>query len=1056
MPVLTSQQRKLLDDACVKGRRASEQAVRASLSSLTITAERPPAHLSEEDRQLRRGLRAKSRQLGDQGDNLSLLIAECAYEQWHRLLFARFLAENNLLIHPEYRAPVTIEDCEELAESLGEPDGWAVAGRFAAEILPGIFRLDDPCVRLRLAPEGRLALEAIAAAVPADVFRCDDALGWVYQYWQREKKDEVNRSERKIGGADLGPVTQLFTERYMVRFLLENSLGAWWVARHPDSPLIKEWQYLRLDDEGRPEAGSFVDWPDTAAEVTLMDPCCGSGHFLVEAFGMLWRMRAEEEQLSPVRAQDAVLSNNLFGLELDPRCVQIAMFSVALQAWKAGGSWREVPTPNIACSGISVRATADEWTVMAGDDPRLRNALNRLHLLFRDASTLGSLIDPRQVVGDHPRGQQLLLDAEWVEVRPLLEQAFPSEKSDPASAVLGAGAVALARSAEYLSRDWTIVITNVPFLHKSVQAQNLRSYCEAQFPLAREDLSTSMLERFRGSARTMATVSPMTWLSLGRYEPFRKAILDEQTLSIIVRLGAHAFAGISGEAVKATLMIWSDVIPDGDHHVTGIDVSAAATPFGKAKAIRSQTLDRARQLDFKRNPMTIMTLDERVRGQTLLQDYAPSLGGTTSGDSPRYRRDWWEMPTIPAGWVRQQLTPSSTAPYTGRTSLLDLKGVEAAVANGEGATLAGREAWGRRGIAVRYTGDLPVTLYEGDYFENVIAVISPRTPADLDAIWHFCSSPGFGSAVRRLDQTIGVKANTIAKVPFDIDHWRQVAREHGPLPPASTNDPTQWLFTGRPEDATDPLQVAVGRLLGVAWPEQSAVDDLDVLADDDGIVCLPSVRGERTAVERVQELLARSFGGTWSPMRSRELISRSASNKKDLDEWLREDFFKAHCQVFKSRPFIWQIWDGRKDGFSSLVNYHRLDRSTLEKLTYSYLGDWIERQAAGAREDAVGADERLAAARALQQKLELILKGEAPYDIFVRWKSLAKQPIGWEPDLTDGVRLNVRPFVEAGVLRSRINLKWEKDRGKNADGSERLNDLHFTNAQKLAARGGSA
>ena len=181
---------------------------------------------------LRNGLRAKWRQLG--GDR-ELLVAECAYEQWHRLLFARFLAENSSLLHPKYKAPVTLVDCEELAAELGEPDAWSVAARFAAEILPGIFRLEDPCVRLRLAPEGRYALEQILDALPAETFVADDALGWVYQFWQKDKKDEVNASERKIGGADLGPVTQLFTENYMVRFLLENSLGAWWAARHPDS-----------------------------------------------------------------------------------------------------------------------------------------------------------------------------------------------------------------------------------------------------------------------------------------------------------------------------------------------------------------------------------------------------------------------------------------------------------------------------------------------------------------------------------------------------------------------------------------------------------------------------------------------------------------------------------------------------------------------------------------------------------------------------------------------------------------------------------------------------
>src|SRR3954447_13805071 len=261
--------RRQLESAVLDARRASESACRASLETLGVFADRRPEHLNPAQAALRNGLRAKQRQLG--GDR-ELLVAECAYEQWHRLLFARFLAENNLLLHPRYQAPVTLEECEELAPELDEPDGWSVAGRFAAEILPGIFRLDDPCVQLRLAPEGRDALEQILADLPAEIFRADDALGWVYQYWQKEKKDEVNRSERKIGGADLGPVTQLFTEHYMVRFLLENSLGAWWAGRNPNSPLVKGFEYLRFDEDGRPAGGSFDGWLDSVADVTVMDP----------------------------------------------------------------------------------------------------------------------------------------------------------------------------------------------------------------------------------------------------------------------------------------------------------------------------------------------------------------------------------------------------------------------------------------------------------------------------------------------------------------------------------------------------------------------------------------------------------------------------------------------------------------------------------------------------------------------------------------------------------------------------------------------------------------
>ena len=162
------------------------------------------------------------------------------------------------------------------------------------------------------------------------------------------------------------------------------------------------------------------------------------------------------------------------------------------------------------------------------------------------------------------------------------------------------------------------------------------------------------------------------------------------------------------------------------------------------------------------------------------------------------------------------------------------------------------------------------------------------------------------------------------------------------------------------------------------------------------------------------------------------------AKQTNLEDWLRDAFFEQHCKLFHNRPFIWHIWDGRKDGFHALVNYHRLDYANLQKLTYSYLGDWIRQQEADAKADKPGAAERLGAARALEAELVKILEGEPPYDIFVRWKPLKEQPIGWHPDLNDGVRLNIRPFMlakdvgkkGAGILRAKPNIKWDKDRGK--------------------------
>lgn len=305
MSPLSNELRSMLERAIIKAREVAEEAALAALTTLAVKRDEPFASLNTEQRRLRNMLRAKARQLGDGSltEGFELLIEEVAYEQWHSRLFARFLAENNLLMHPD-GVPVTLEECDDLAPEEGEADGWQLAARYASAMLPGIFRADDPAVQIQFSPEGRHKLERIITDLPSLLFTADDTLGWVYQFWQTKKKKEVNASGRKIGGGDISPVTQLFTEDYMVQFLLENSLGAWWAARHPTSPILKQFTYLRFKEAGIPAAGTFPGWPEYAAQVTVIDPCCGSGHFLVAAFEILRQMRMEEEGLSETRAAE--------------------------------------------------------------------------------------------------------------------------------------------------------------------------------------------------------------------------------------------------------------------------------------------------------------------------------------------------------------------------------------------------------------------------------------------------------------------------------------------------------------------------------------------------------------------------------------------------------------------------------------------------------------------------------------------------------------------------------------------------------------------------------
>jgi hypothetical protein len=388
--------------------------------------------------------------------------------------------------------------------------------------------------------------------------------------------------------------------------------------------------------------------------------------------------------------------------------------------------------------------------------------------------------------------------------------------------------------------------------------------------------------------------------------------------------------------------------------------------------------------------------------------------------------------------------------------------------------------------------ELEPFLYSGEVFDDNVCPIVPADESLIPAIWAFVSDPSYREAVREVDRALKVTAGTLTKVPFDPIYWSQVATEKYPtgLPDPYSDDPTQWIFHGHPEPSTDPLQVAVARLVGYIWPAEvdSKMDLSDEgrawvarskalasHADKDGIVCIPPLGRESSASDRLLNLLADAYGTDWSNDVLAQLLTAANHAGKSLETWLRDKFFTQHCALFGNRPFVWHVWDGLREGFAALVNYHKLDYKALESLIYTYLGDWIGRQKRDADSGVDGAQEKLAAAEALKKRLELILAGEAPYDIFVRWKPIEEQPIGWNPDLNDGVRLNIRPFLSvpdvgkrgAGVLRDKPkSLHWDKDRGSDVPSApwyelslqyggklgDRINDHHLTLAEKRAAR----
>jgi hypothetical protein len=213
-----------------------------------------------------------------------------------------------------------------------------------------------------------------------------------------------------------------------------------------------------------------------------LDPCMGSGHFVVAMFERLVALRLAEEKLDEAAAVAAVIRDNLFGLEIDPRCTQIGAFNLALAAWRRVGHCK-LPAMNLACSGLAPNTREADWLAIAGDNQKLQRGMERLYRLFQKAAVLGSLINPRAGEGD-------LLVAAFHELQPLLEKALAQETKDDTAHEMAVTARGLAKAAEILAGQFTLVATNVPYLGRPKQDDVLMDYCERVYPEAKSDLAT--------------------------------------------------------------------------------------------------------------------------------------------------------------------------------------------------------------------------------------------------------------------------------------------------------------------------------------------------------------------------------------------------------------------------------------------------------------------------------------------------------------------------------------------------------------------------------------
>ncbi|MCG5516249.1 MULTISPECIES: BREX-1 system adenine-specific DNA-methyltransferase PglX [unclassified Ectothiorhodospira] len=411
--------------------------------------------------------------------------------------------------------------------------------------MPFLFERIDDYTEL-LMPDDLLSGNSILAYTREAMTpgACEDVeiIGWLYQFYISEKKDQVFealKKNQKITPANIPAATQLFTPRWIVRYLVDNSLGRLWMLNRPTSGLIRKLEYYIPPDEAETDFLKI----NSPEELRVCDPACGSGHMLTYAFDLLYAIY-EEEGYEPSEIPEKILTHNLYGIELDERAGELAAFALTMKARARQRRFlNKGINPNI-CVLEKVSFTPDEleeYMSAVGRDlftQGLRETLQQ----FEEADNFGSLISPKLT-----NVTDVLAE---LETKGLGSNLFLADTHSKVLKVL--------RMAEALSPRYAVVVANPPYMGGKGMNGRLGAWAKENYPKSKSDLFAMFIERnldmtMIGGAVAMITMQ--SWMFLSSFEALRGRILDQHTILSMAHLGARAFDSIGGEVVSTTAFV---------------------------------------------------------------------------------------------------------------------------------------------------------------------------------------------------------------------------------------------------------------------------------------------------------------------------------------------------------------------------------------------------------------------------------------------------------------------------------------------------------------------
>lgn len=615
--------------------------------------------LTPEERKQREGLI----QLYESKDkNYEAFIEQAAYTWFNRIMAIRFMELNDRLL--SHTRMFSFNDGSFGSQAVKEALDIQIEGVDQARVIeykqasddealfrylflaqcnelstcmPQVFDPVGSALELLL-PDGLLRRGSVVERMVADIPEEDwregvEIVGWMYQYYNAERKDEVFASFKKGKKADkesIAPATQLFTPHWIVQYLTENSLGRLWMLNHPNSKLIDQMKYYLAPDEESHEVPQKVESPE---EITVCDPACGSGHILVYAFDLLAVMY-EESGYSHRDIPRLVLEENLTGFEIDPRAAEMASFALTMKGceWDRRFLKRNVQPEIVVLQSIVFEFEELDLLPELAGEKKLLDTLAHL-------SECGSLFLPtdEDVAVLHQSLEKLRAGAS-------LFSGKAEEKLSQAICLC-----------EQLQRKFSATVVNPPYMSSSNMNKWLAKWVSRSYSDAKRDLCTCFIVRgkkFGNLDSYLAEITASSWMFISSFESFRKSILENVTFCSMIQQSTHGFPFVTVPTCMFSLFLI---------HENHIGQYIRLEDFDRPQWQQPKALEaidnpdcgwfyRRRAEDFKAipgSPIAYWASDavfNAFKRGIALQDIARPRQGMATGENDRFVRQWWECP----------------------------------------------------------------------------------------------------------------------------------------------------------------------------------------------------------------------------------------------------------------------------------------------------------------------------------------------------------------------------------------------------------------------------